>query len=63
MKKIGETIKRRRVALGYTQEYVANQIKVTIVTVYKWENDIHFPQGRHLIELSDMLRIPIRQLF
>jgi repressor LexA len=36
-----EDLKRRREALGLTQEQLARELEVTVITVSRWERGVH----------------------
>ena len=36
---IGDFLKQRRLAMGFTQEFVANQLKLSRQAISNWEND------------------------
>ena len=49
---LGETIKNRRAAAGYTQEYVAETLGVSRQTISKWETDETLPDIRQSKRLA-----------
>lgn len=61
-KNIGETIRANRVRLGYTQEFLANELKVSSQAISKWEKGLNMPDINLLIPLSKALNISVDQL-
>ena len=61
-KNIGETIRANRVRLGYTQEFLANELKVSSQAISKWEKGLNMPDINLLIPLSKALNIGVDQL-
>jgi Zn-dependent peptidase ImmA (M78 family)/DNA-binding XRE family transcriptional regulator len=59
---LGESIKLRREILRISLRDLANRIGVSHTTVNKFEKNILVPDSRCLIQLSDILQIPIASL-
>lgn len=59
---IGETIRANRIKLGYTQEYLANELHVSAQAISKWEKGLNMPDINLLIPLSKVLNIGVDQL-
>ena len=51
-KSLGEALKARRTAAGYTQEYVAEALGVSRQAVSKWENGTSEPSTANLMALA-----------
>ncbi|MGE5494582.1 MAG: helix-turn-helix transcriptional regulator [Burkholderiales bacterium] len=56
------SIKKRRVEMGLTQEQLAKRLKIHRTTVVKWETNKSTPKTRMLPELSKVLDISIEEL-
>lgn len=55
--KAGERIKQRRLALGMTQQQLADKVGVSKATVSQWESsEIKAIKGENLLMLGDVLR-------
>jgi HTH-type transcriptional regulator/antitoxin HipB len=52
---IGQRISERRRQLGYSQEYVAENMNVSRQAVSKWEQDLSAPDTYNLIALAELL--------
>lgn len=48
-------IRRRRLALGFTQADIANFLGVTQGAVARWESGSRLPGGDHLLQLQRLL--------
>jgi len=59
---LGESIKLRREILRISLRDLANRIGVSHTTVNKYEKNILIPDSQCLIQLSDILQIPIASL-
>lgn len=46
---IGDFLKQRRLAMGFTQEFVANQLKLSRQAISNWEN------GSRDINVKDLI--------
>ena len=55
--RIGEYIKYRRAALGYTQQELANNLSISKQAVNKWENNLSLPDIMIIPELAILLKI------
>lgn len=58
----GSLLKQNRIDLGLTQEQVASKINVTRQTLSRWENGNSYPNLDTVVELSDLLDIPLDSL-
>lgn len=58
----GETLKHLRKNQGYTQAELAEKIGVSRNTVYDWERDAYFPEGKNLINLAAALNTTVAYL-
>ncbi len=56
--KIGKRICEQRKKLGFTQDYVAQQLNVSVQAVSKWENGHNLPDIENLIRLAKVLKLP-----
>ncbi|WP_114195499.1 helix-turn-helix domain-containing protein [Edaphovirga cremea] len=56
MTSLSDRIKLRRTELKISQQKLADSVKVSHVTVYKWENGDTEPKGKNLFLLSKVLR-------
>ena len=59
---IGQRISERRRQLGYSQEYVAENMNVSRQAVSKWEQDLSAPDTYNLIALSELLGVSVEYL-
>ena len=59
---LGENIKRRRVHLKLSQEYVAEQLGVSRQAVSKWETGLSEPTAGNLVQLAEVLEISLSEL-
>lgn len=55
--RIGEYIKCRRAALGYTQQNLADNLSISKQAVHKWENDLSLPDIMIIPELAAVLQV------
>lgn len=55
-KRVGATIRRRRQALGWEQQELADRVGVHVNSVQKWEAGTHYP-GRKAGKLEQVLGI------
>ena len=58
----GKRIKLARVGLGLSQAALAEKLKVSQATVALWESGATFPKASNLVELSELLDIPVEEL-
>jgi transcriptional regulator with XRE-family HTH domain len=59
---IGQKLKHTRLAVGLTQESVAEKIGVSRQTISNWENDRSYPDIVSVIELSNLYSISLDEL-
>lgn len=59
---IGEQIKAARKAKGVSQEKLAVRLGVVRHTVSKWENGMSVPDADVLIQIAELLDVPVSQL-
>jgi transcriptional regulator with XRE-family HTH domain len=59
---IGQRISERRRQLGYSQEYVAENMNVSRQAVSKWEQDLSAPDTYNLIALAELLNVTVEYL-
>ncbi len=59
---IGEQIKTARKAKGVSQEELAVRLGVVRQTVSKWENGMSVPDADVLIQIAELLDVPVSQL-
>ena len=57
-----ERIRQKRKALGYSQEYVAQQLRVSRQAVSKWESGKSVPDTNNLIVLAELLDCSVQWL-
>lgn len=62
VKSLGEALKARRTAAGFTQEYVAEVLGVSRQAVSKWENGASEPSTANLMALSKLYGLPVDEL-
>ena len=55
MMKTGERIKTKRKGLGVTQEGLAEKANVSVMTVFRWEQELRSPRGDELQRLASAL--------
>ncbi len=56
-KKVGETIKNKRVRLNWTQDVLAEKLGTNVETVRRWESGTSFPRPAYRQELITLLRL------
>lgn len=61
-KSLGEALKARRTAAGYTQEYVAEALGVSRQAVSKWENGTSDPSTANLMALAKLYGLSVDEL-
>lgn len=59
---LGETLKARRTAANYTQEYVAEALGVSRQAVSKWENGASEPSTANLMALARLYGLSVDEL-
>ena len=62
VKSLGEALKARRTAAGFTQEYVAEALGVSRQAVSKWENGASEPSTANLMALAKLYGLPVDEL-
>ena len=62
VKSLGEALKARRTAAGYTQEYVAEALGVSRQAVSKWENGTSEPSTANLMALAKLYGLSVDEL-
>ena len=62
-KHLGNMLKMRRLALGFTQTKVAKSINVTFQQIQKYEKGINGVSSVRLLQLSNYLKVPISYFF
>lgn len=58
----GMRIKLARVRKGLSQAALAERLKVSQATVALWESGSTFPKASNLVELAELLEIPVELL-
>ncbi len=58
----GENLKRLRKQKGYSQEELAARLHVVRQTISKWEKGLSVPDAALLMQLSEMLEVPVQVL-
>lgn len=59
---LGEVIKKHRMELNMTQEFVAESLGVSRQSVSKWESGKSDPSTSNLIALANLFDIPVEDL-
>ncbi|EGQ8112612.1 helix-turn-helix domain-containing protein [Vibrio parahaemolyticus] len=59
---IGETLKNRRIELGIKQEAVAEEMGVTVQTIYKWEKGTTEPKASQVSKLGKVLKLTEKEI-
>ncbi|WP_175976649.1 helix-turn-helix transcriptional regulator, partial [Burkholderia sp. BCC1047] len=59
---IGSTLARLRAERGYTQEFLAERLDVTIETIGRFERGIVLPTLPRLYQLAEVLAVPVVDL-
>ena len=59
---IGDFLKQRRLAMGLTQEFVANQLKLSRQAISNWENGSRDINVKDLIAYAKLLEISFEDL-
>lgn len=57
------TIKERREKLGLSQQELANELNISMHTVWRWENEKIEPRASELIALAKIFKCPMKKLF
>tara|TARA_B100000795_G_C22738904_1_gene414467 strand:+ start:162 stop:338 length:177 start_codon:yes stop_codon:yes gene_type:complete len=55
-------LKEILVAKGMKQNYLAQRVGVSVVTVSSWVKEKSFSSKKHLEKLSEVLNVPIKDL-
>lgn len=61
-KKIGQSIKEKRLENGLSQEKLAKEIGVTHAAISFWENGVNIPNVLDCWKIADVLNITIDEL-
>lgn len=61
MNNIGKTIAGARRKLKLTQQALANELGVTVMTVSRWERGTQAPDTANLVRLCEVLGIELRK--
>ena len=56
------TLKQLRKEKGYSMEEVSRMIKVSRVTLSKWENGRSKPRVDRAIEIADLLKVDVKDI-
>lgn len=59
---LGRRLKESRINKGYSQGFVADQMKLSRQSISKWENQKNKPDLNHLIKLSELYGVSIDEL-
>ena len=59
---LGQRLQTLRLAVGWSQEQMAERLAVTRQTVSKWERDLSAPDVASLALLSDLFEISLDEL-
>jgi len=59
---IGDTLKNRRIELGIKQEAVAEEMGVTVQTIYKWEKGTTEPKASQVSKLGKVLKLTEKEI-
>jgi transcriptional regulator with XRE-family HTH domain len=51
----GQAIKKAREAAGWTQQHLSDIMRVSRMTIYNWEQEIHQPSSRDQKYLEEVL--------
>ena len=60
--KLGQSIRRLRKEAGYTQEQLAEALRVTTGAVYKWESGRAVPELELLVEIAEFFETSVDAL-
>lgn len=52
--KFAERLKEQRIAHGYNQQYVANYMQVSQVSISNWERGLKEPSYQSLVDLAQL---------
>jgi DNA-binding XRE family transcriptional regulator len=59
---VRDSIKRRRITMGYTQDTLAEALRVDRATVSRWERGAQCPHPYNRRDLARLLRVTLEQL-
>lgn len=59
---IGDNIRSARMARGMTQQEMARRLNVVRQTVSKWEKGLSVPDADVLLQMAELLQVPVSQL-
>lgn len=59
---VGEKIIAYRKHKGYSQEYIAYKLDLSVNTIHLWESDQNHPSKNDLIRLSELFEVPLNNL-
>jgi transcriptional regulator with XRE-family HTH domain len=64
MSRLGEKLKQRRESLKLTQQKVADEVGVTIISVQNWEAGRHIPKlyPKQMKVLCELLQLTVEEL-
>ena len=62
MKTIGQIIKEKRLAKGWSTYRLGKEIGVNHVTIFSWETTKTFPNALYLVDLADVFGCTIDEL-
>lgn len=60
---LGQDLKARRLAAGYSQEEVAELLLVSRQTVINWEKDRHLPDVENISRLAELYQLSMDELY
>jgi len=63
LQEFGLQIKKKRLERKMTQTKLAELLHVSRATVSKWETGVNMPDIQNLIEISQLLELPLSELF
>lgn len=59
---LSEDLKRLRKEKGFTQEYIAEKLYVSIQTINKWENGKCLPDVMNLVNIAKFYKVSLDEL-
>lgn len=62
MKSVGEIIKERRVAKGWTQVQFAETIGIKSTQVWNWESGFRIPNAENRVKIAEALGFDVREI-
>lgn len=57
--KIGNIIEQRRKDIGFSRKKVASEVGISVMQLWRWENDKSEPSFSNFFKLCDVLRLNI----